>query len=193
MIGAGENLKPFTWRHVLISRGRSAVTRLIVGRVADLPPGSRKIVRVGGSNGIGVFNVAGRYYALKNTCPHQGAEICLGAVTGTTVAKWPEYGPPTLEWCREGEILTCPWHHWEIEIATGKSVFPSRFRIRTYEVSTANAAEIEADDLGRVDTFPVYVEDDLVILETRRFSEGVDRNVAGYVGRLATPEADQAT
>ena len=51
-------------------------------RVADIPPGSRKIVNLGGPSGIGVFNLDGRFYALKNICPHQGAEICKGEVTG---------------------------------------------------------------------------------------------------------------
>jgi len=141
--------------------------RHIVARVADLPPGSRKIVRVEGSGpaGIGVFNVGGTYYALKNVCPHQGAQICLGEVTGTTVARWSNGGAPSLEWVREGEILTCPWHRWEIEIATGKSVFPSRFRIKTYDVRTAKVQDVLPEDLPRVDTYPVRVEDDIVILE----------------------------
>jgi nitrite reductase/ring-hydroxylating ferredoxin subunit len=144
------------------------MSRHVVGRVADLPPGSRKIVPVGGPSGIGVFNVAGRFYALRNICPHQGAEICKGEITGTTVPKWQESGPPVLEWCREGEILTCPWHAWEIDITTGKSVFPSRFRIRTYEVGTVKASQLSADELPGVETFPVVVEDDVVILELGR-------------------------
>jgi nitrite reductase/ring-hydroxylating ferredoxin subunit len=144
------------------------MARHIVGRVADLPAGSRKIVHVDGVTGpgIGVFNVRGRFYALKNVCPHQGAQICLGEVTGTTVAHWPEDGPPSLEWVREGEILTCPWHRWEIELATGKSVFPSKYRIRTYDVMTAKLRDLTPEELPRVDTYHVYVEDELVVLDT---------------------------
>lgn len=58
--------------------------RYVVGRVDELPPGSRKIVMAGGRS-IGVFNVKGTYYALRNTCPHQFAPLCLGRVTGTTL------------------------------------------------------------------------------------------------------------
>ena len=49
--------------------------------VADLPPGQRKIVTVDGRS-IGVFNVHGRYYALRNLCPHRRAPLCLGRVRG---------------------------------------------------------------------------------------------------------------
>lgn len=144
------------------------MARYVVGRVSDLPPGSRKIVDVGDKHGVGVFNVRGRYYALKNLCPHQGAQLCLGEVTGTSIAIWPDDGPPALEWTRQGEILVCPWHGWEIEIATGKSVFPSRFRTRTYEVTTVPFADVAPEDLPCVETYPVRVEDDVVVLETGR-------------------------
>ena len=40
--------------------------RHVVGMITELPPGDRKIVPVGGTDGIGVFNVKGRFYALKN-------------------------------------------------------------------------------------------------------------------------------
>ena len=32
---------------------------------------------------IGVFNVQGQYYALRNQCPHQGAPLCRGKVSAT--------------------------------------------------------------------------------------------------------------
>ena len=40
--------------------------RYVVGSVRELPPGNKKLVPVGGKSGIGVFNVKGRFYALKN-------------------------------------------------------------------------------------------------------------------------------
>ena len=100
--------------------------RVLAGSTAEIPPGARKILSLEGRPSIGVFNIRGRFYALKNTCPHQGAPLCLGAVTGTTVARPRVVGSPKLDWIREGEVITCPWHHWEFDIATGQTIFPSR-------------------------------------------------------------------
>lgn len=128
----------------------------VVAKVGDLPPGRRKIVEIDGRS-IGVFNVGGRFYALRNTCPHQGAPLCLGSLSGTALPSRPgEY-----VWGREGEILSCPWHGWEFDITTGRSVFnPHRTRVRSYEVTVH---EPDEDD-PRIPTFPVTVEDGDVLL-----------------------------
>ena len=99
--------------------------------VAELPVGARKIVQAGNKS-VGVFNVNGKYYALRNSCPHQFAPLCLGNITGTTApSKVGEY-----IWEKEGEILRCPWHGWEFEIPTGRSIFnPHKVRVKTYEVT----------------------------------------------------------
>jgi nitrite reductase/ring-hydroxylating ferredoxin subunit len=132
--------------------------RYVVGTVESLPPGSVKIMKVGRHpQGIGVFNVDGDYYALKNVCPHQGARLCEGPVTGTT--KPTTLGrdeAPGLAWSRDGEIVRCPWHRWEVDIRTGRTVYPSKLRVATYPVFTGKE---------RVETYPVIVEDDVVILE----------------------------
>lgn len=62
--------------------------RYVVGRVSEVPPGARKIVEVAGRS-IGVFNVNGQYFALRNRCPHQAAPLCLGAVKGSDHAVVP--------------------------------------------------------------------------------------------------------
>jgi len=129
----------------------------VIGRAGELPPGSRRIVEAEGRS-IGVFNVAGSFYALRNSCPHQAAPLCLGAIKGMTMPSQPgEY-----IWGREGEILRCPWHGWEFDLITGRSIFnPHKMRVKTYEVTV----EPGADELPEeVETFPVTVEDGLVIL-----------------------------
>lgn len=141
--------------------------RYVVGRVDELPPGSRKIVMAGGRS-IGVFNVKGTYYALRNTCPHQFAPLCLGRVTGTTLpSKVGEY-----VYGREGEIIRCPWHGWEFDITNGKSIFnPHRVRVKSYDVTVepagaaCNAQPVDDEEEDpSVETFQVTVEQDLVIL-----------------------------
>ena len=132
--------------------------RHVVGRMGELSPGDRKVVEVEGRS-IGVFNVDGHFHALKNSCPHQAAPLCLGSVQGMTMPGKPgEY-----VWGREGEVLRCPWHGWEFDITTGRSVFnPHKTRVRSYEVTVEPAAE--SSDEESVETYPVSVEDGLVVL-----------------------------
>jgi nitrite reductase/ring-hydroxylating ferredoxin subunit len=107
--------------------------------VDELPPGSMKLVPVG-KFGVGVFNVDGRYYAITNYCPHAGGPLCLGRVQGTTEPR-PDLAV-RMAYVREGEILRCPWHQWEFEIATGRTVAKPEKRIRTYDVRIEDGAVI---------------------------------------------------
>jgi nitrite reductase (NADH) small subunit len=101
-----------------------------VARVEDIPPGGRKILKVKGRE-VGVFNLGGTYYALKNVCVHQGARVCLGKVTGTTLpSKVYEF-----KYGREGQILRCPWHGWEYDITSGRSLFDEKVGVVSYPVS----------------------------------------------------------
>lgn len=142
------------------------MARHVIGPASELPVGARKIVEIGGRT-IGVFNVNGTYYALRNACPHQLAPLCKGHVTGTTLPSQPgEY-----KWDRDGEILRCPWHGWEFDITTGRSVFnPHKLRVKTYEVTVERGGEFVKEQISAdgedpsVETFPVTVEDELVIL-----------------------------
>ena len=132
--------------------------RIPIARVRDFPPGERRIVDVDGQS-IGVLNVDGTYYALRNSCPHQGAPLCLGRITGTTVAS----KPYERIYTREGEIIKCPWHGWEFEIATGRSIFnPHKIRTRTYEVTIENPDDDDEDP--SIDTYAVTVEEGTVML-----------------------------
>ncbi|MDE2800189.1 MAG: Rieske (2Fe-2S) protein [Gemmatimonadota bacterium] len=141
----------------------------IIGTVDEIPPGERKLVTIEGRE-IGVFNVHGEFYALRNRCPHQGGALCKGRVSGFVTANVPgEY-----EYTRKGEILRCPWHGWEYDIKTGQSwVDPSSVRVRSYEVEVAQGAEIEGegDMAGLVkgpyvaETFEVTVEETYLVVE----------------------------
>ena len=134
------------------------MTRHVVCRRADLPPGERRVVEVGDLS-IGVFNVDGRFHALLNRCPHKAAPLCLGVLSPLVVADEPyEYrvDPATY-------VIRCPWHGWEFDLATGRSVFnPHRVRVRSYPVTL---------EREQVQTFPVTLEDDLVVVDVGRSSE----------------------
>jgi nitrite reductase (NADH) small subunit len=147
------------------------VTRHIVGSVSEIPPGTVRIVKVQNPQGVGVFNVNGSFYALKNVCPHQGGPLCQGPITGTTRATFTQGRAPELEWIRDGEIVRCPWHRWEFDIATGKTIFESRMRVANYNVRVENIEQLSVEERTRLGIPPdaervtVYQEDGLVILE----------------------------
>ena len=138
----------------------------IIGTVDEIPPGERKLVTIEGRE-IGVFNVHGEFYALRNRCPHQGGALCKGRVSGFVTARVPgEY-----EYTRKGEILRCPWHGWEYDIKTGQSwVDPSSVRVRSYEVEVAQI-EGEGDMAGLVkgpyvaETYEVTVDERYLVVE----------------------------
>ena len=141
-------------------------------RIEELPPGERKIVDVAGRS-IGVFNLDGELYALKNVCPHQLAPLCLGRISGTTLpGKVGEFN-----YGHEGQILRCPWHGWEFDITTGKSVFnPHKVRVKSYPVTVeatgtpaeacgaAGCAAGPAEEDPSVETYGVTVEDQWVVV-----------------------------
>ncbi len=105
------------------------MARHAVARVEELPPGARMITRVAGRE-VGIFNLDGQFYALKNSCPHQGARVCLGRVVGTALPA----GVHEFVYGQEGRILRCPWHAWEYDITTGESLFDPRVRVVAYPV-----------------------------------------------------------
>ena len=72
-----------------------------VANRSEIPPGTGKTVEVG-ERPIAVFNCDGTYYAIDDTCPHQGGPLGEGEL--------------------EGCLLTCPWHAWQFDVRTGDSV-----------------------------------------------------------------------
>lgn len=135
----------------------------VVGPAADLPPGASTIVypeRV--KSGIGVFNIGGAFYALKNTCPHMGGPLCKGRVRGTSEPVR-DGQKVELHWVRDGEIIACPWHHWEFDIKTGKTLFASKQKVRSYDVTLEPPEVMERLKAG-VETVPVSVEGAMIVL-----------------------------
>lgn len=115
--------------------------KFVVGKADEIPPGSRKIVRVEGRS-IGVFNVDGEYYAIRNRCPHQGAPLCEGKLWGTLKSDV----PGQFEYSGKKEIIACISHGWEFSLKTGQSwCDPKRLRVRSYEVSIENPEQLGPD------------------------------------------------
>jgi nitrite reductase/ring-hydroxylating ferredoxin subunit len=142
------------------------MTRHVVAHVEDFPPGSRRIVTIDGRS-VGVFNVDGRFYALRNSCPHQGAPLCTGTVLGWVTSP----APGEYHYDPERRLLSCPWHNWEFDMATGQSWWdPAKTRVRPYEVAIESGRSLREGGDGRVpgpyvvETLEVTVEGDYVVL-----------------------------
>ncbi len=84
-----------------------------VGPAETVPEGAAKEVVVGG-NAIAIFRHEGQLFALDAMCAHQGGPIAQGAVA---------------EGC-----VTCPWHGWQYELATGKQTIHNQKLLETHEV-----------------------------------------------------------
>lgn len=132
-----------------MSQNHRVKTRHLVCKVAELPAGSRKIVRVpafGRELEIGVFNVDGTVVAYRNICPHAGAPVCEGPVCGTTLPS----GVYEYSLARHNEIVRCPWHGWEFALLTGEHLVDEKMKLRGYTVETQNenleGFEIERED-----------------------------------------------
>ena len=104
--------------------------RYVVANRSEIPPGERRIVPVGGRGGIGVFNVDGSFYALRNRCPHKGGPLCQGRLRPHVVAD----AIYRVQQERGGEILKCAWHNWEFDLKTGVALYDPALRVKTYRV-----------------------------------------------------------
>lgn len=104
-------------------RGR----QIVVGLASAIADGEKRIIQAENFT-VGVFNIKGEFYALKNNCPHAGAPLCLGNIQTThRPSDVGEYIPAF-----EGRIIRCPWHGWEFDIITGKGLYDRSSRVATY-------------------------------------------------------------
>ncbi len=112
----------------------------LVATVDEIPPGQRKIVNIGGKS-IGVFNIEGEFFAIRNRCPHGGAPLCEGVLSGLVESSMPgEYKYSSKE-----KMLRCPWHQWEFDVKTGQSWFdPVKTRVRAYEANVESGCSVLA-------------------------------------------------
>ncbi len=89
-----------------------------VAKASEIESGQAKLVNVKGKE-IALFNVDGQFFALDNTCTHQGGPLAEGDISGHEV--------------------TCPWHGATFNIQTGEVLGPpahaavARYSVRVTE------------------------------------------------------------
>ena len=92
----------------------------------DVPPGKAAAFDVEGLR-IAVFNVAGNYYAIDDTCTHSGGPLCEGEVEA------------------QGLKVTCPWHGADFDLKTGAALCPPAFDgVKSYKV-VVEGSDIKVD------------------------------------------------
>jgi nitrite reductase/ring-hydroxylating ferredoxin subunit len=123
-----------------------------VAKADDVAPGGVKYVRVG-EREIALCNVKGAFHAVGRRCGHMNAPL--------------EQGP------LDGHILTCPLHHVQFDVTTGRALCnpvdhdygeerpPEPYR-RLGKLQMRLEWKIRVHDLP---TFPVRVTDGVVEVE----------------------------
>ena len=97
-----------------------------VGPVAEIPPGSHKVIDVDGAEVI-VANCDGRFYAVEDVCSHDGAPLAEGDML-------------------DCEII-CPRHGARFCLRTGKALSaPAYEPIATFPVRVVNESLEVRDD-----------------------------------------------
>ncbi len=136
------------------------MARHVVARATEIPPGGRKLVKIDGK-GVVIFNLQGEFFALSDQCPHKGASLCEGIITGLVESS----GPGAVKYSRPGEIIRCPWHQWEFDIRTGRSwCDPRRMRLMKFDVAVEHGTEL-VEGPYIAETFKVSLEEDYVVVE----------------------------
>ena len=132
----------------------------VVATLAEMPPGTRKLVTIG-QREIAVFNIHGEFFAVLDRCPHQGGSLCKGVLVGLIESAEPGH----YHYSRPQQIVRCPWHGWEFDLKTGQSkVDPSSIRVRPYPVEVASGEQVKEGPY-KAEVFDVSVEDDYVVIE----------------------------
>ena len=93
---------------------------LKVATRGEIPAGSGKTVDVR-DHSIALFNCDGTFYAIDDTCAHQGGPLGEGELAGT--------------------IVTCPWHEWCYDVRTGINVDDPTCKVSAY------AVRVEGEDV----------------------------------------------
>ena len=84
-----------------------------VATVGEIPEGEGRAFEVN-DRMVAVFLDEGEYFALEDSCPHQGAPLSDGMVCGKTV--------------------TCSWHGWKFDLGDGQWLDSPHTRVATYPV-----------------------------------------------------------
>lgn len=84
-----------------------------LGRIEEISTGSSKTFLLGNRE-IAVFHSGGKYFAVKNVCPHHGVELSRGSIVN--------------------ESIKCPGHGFSFDLKTGQCDRDPSLCASTFEV-----------------------------------------------------------
>ena len=84
-----------------------------IANINEFKNGSSKIIIHDGTP-IAVFKNGGEFFAIDNRCPHRGASLGDGHISG--------------------DVVTCPWHAWQFSVSTGQALENPNCFVKTFPV-----------------------------------------------------------
>lgn len=100
-------------------------TWIKIAAVSEVNPGEGKVVEAGDRE-LALFNVAGKFYAIDNICPHRGGPLGEGVL--------------------EDHTCVCPWHGWRFDVRDGTSPVVKTAKVDTFEVVVeGNDVKVKVD------------------------------------------------
>lgn len=86
----------------------------------ELSPGTIREFQVAGQT-IALANIQGKFFAINGVCLHRGGPIGEGEL--------------------DRQVVTCPWHGWQFDVATGQLLTNPAIALACYLV------EIRGEDV----------------------------------------------
>lgn len=83
--------------------------------VSEVPAGRPLSVKVSDTLTLAVCELDGAYHAFDERCPHRGAALGQGTMSG--------------------ELIVCPLHHFKFSLKTGRCIMPRHLRLRSFAVT----------------------------------------------------------
>ena len=101
-----------------------------LGPLTGYPEGTPLAVKVGHRQVVLVRD-RDQVYALRDVCPHQGAQLSAGRVISTCRLR--QRGDRWVQ--TDQRAVQCPWHGWAFGLEDGRALFGSgRVRVRSYSI-----------------------------------------------------------
>jgi p-cumate 2,3-dioxygenase ferredoxin subunit len=92
------------------------VQDILIGSIADFPPGEIRLATLPDGTNLAIYNVEGTLYATADLCTHGEASL-------------------SEEGMLIGNIVECPWHFGTFDVTSGKATgMPCTVSLKTYVV-----------------------------------------------------------
>ncbi|MBB2496187.1 Rieske (2Fe-2S) protein [Aquipseudomonas ullengensis] len=81
---------------------------------SQVPAAGQRALIGFGDHSIALFNLAGQFFAIADSCPHQGSSLCAGEL--------------------QGRLIQCRSHGLRFDLASGYLANSDRLKVATYPI-----------------------------------------------------------